>query len=332
MTFSHSAMRAVVFDGKLRFVKNYPVPEIPTDWALISVLEAGICGTDIEIVKGYKEFMGVLGHEFVGIVEQSDDPAWIGKRVVGEINVACGRCDWCAKELKRHCSNRSALGILSHDGCIADYCALPVSNLFEIPAEMSNARATFIEPLSAACEILEQLQIQGAERVLVLGDGRLGILCAWVLSTLFSDVTLIGHHTEKLAKAKWRHLKTAHSTAKLDLKADIVVDATGSDSGINEAMSLCRPRGTIVLKTTVASQRAINLAPIVVNELTVVGSRCGQINDGLRMLQSYPDMPVERLITGQYPIEQAVEAFERSAQPDALKVLIDTSDTTSHDA
>ena len=320
-------MRAVVFDGELTFVKNYPVPEIPAGWALMRVLKAGICGTDIELIKGYKEFKGVLGHEFVGIVKKCDDLSLIGKRVVGDINAGCGKCGWCTKGLQRHCPNRTVLGIINHDGCMADYCVLPVSNLFEIPAEMSNEREIFIEPLSAACEILEQLQIQGMERVMVLGDGRLGVLCAWALSTLLSDVTLIGHHPEKLALAEWRHLKTMIDKAVPGLEADIVVDATGYGGGIVEAMSLCRPRGIIVLKSTVASQGEIDLSPIVVNELTVVGSRCGQIEDGLRMLESYPDMPVERLITARYPIERAKAAFDRAVQPDALKVLIEISDT-----
>jgi len=322
-TATPSAMRAVVFDGTLRFIKDYPVPEVPPGWALIHIIKAGICGTDIELIKGYKDFKGVLGHEFVGILKESEDPVWIGKHVVGEINAACGRCDWCARDLQRHCPNRTVLGILNLDGCMADYCILPVENLCEIPAVMSSARAICIEPLSAACEIIEQLHIQGTERVVVLGDGRLGILCAWVLSTLIPDVTLVGHHRKKLALANWRHLKTMLGPAKFGSLADIVVDATGSGNGLADAMSLCRPRGTIVLKSTVVSYGEVNLSSVVVNELTVVGSRCGQMKDGLQMLASYPDMPVERLITARYPIEQAKAAFEHAVQNIALKVLLD---------
>ena len=316
-------MRAVFFDHELRFVENHPMPEIPPGWALIQVRQAGICGTDIEMVRGYREFKGVLGHEFVGIVNQCDDSKWIGMRVVGEINAACGQCDWCTKRLERHCPNRTVLGILDHDGCMADYCVLPVGNLIEIPEEMPNTRAIFIEPISSACEILEQMQIKGTERAIILGDGRLGIFCAWVLSTVLSDVTLIGRHPKKLESAKWKHLQTALQPAKITSGADIVVDATGSVAGIKEAISFCRPRGTIVLKSTVASPYEVNLAPIVINELTVLGSRCGQFKDGLRMLQLYPDMPLERLITARYSIEQAVSAFVTASKPDTLKVLID---------
>ena len=318
-------MRAVVFDGELRFVRDYPVPEVPPGWARIRVQKAGICKTDMELMKGYKDFKGILGHEFIGKVDRCSDPNWMGKRVTGEINAACGQCEWCARGLGRHCPNRTVLGILNHDGCMADYCVLPIVNLIELPSALPDDRAILIEPLSAACEILEQLELNGSERVVVLGDGRLGTLCAWALSTIVSDVTIVGHHAEKLELAKWRNLKTAIGSDDIAPGADVIVEATGSGNGINEAMSICRPRGAIVLKSTIASQGELNLAPIVVNELTVVGSRCGQFKDGLQMLESYPDMPVERLITARYPVEQAAEAFDRATQPDALKVLLEIS-------
>jgi len=320
-----STMRAVVFDDALRFVPDYPIPKSRPGWALIRVLTAGICKTDMELMKGYKEFYGILGHEFIGVVEQCDDSHLIHKRVAGEINVGCGQCEWCENALGRHCPNRTVLGLLDLDGCMADYCMLPVTNLHEIPDSVPDHRAIFIEPLSAACEILEQMTFKGLERVVVLGDGRLGILCAWALTTVVADVTLMGHHPEKLNLAKWRHLKTAHDSDEVEAGADIVVEATGSSEGIIEAMSLCRARGTIVLKSTVASQDKLNLASLVVNEQTVVGSRCGQFKDGLHMLESYPDMPLDRLITARYPIEQALEAFERATGPDALKVLLEMS-------
>jgi alcohol dehydrogenase len=318
-------MRAVKFDGELRFEKDHPVPEVPLNWARIRVQTAGICKTDMELIKGYMGFKGILGHEFVGVVEKCDDQSWLGKRVCGEINAACGQCKWCAEGLGRHCPQRKTLGIQDLNGCMADYCVLPVVNLLEIPPTMPDDRAVFIEPLSAACEILEQMTYNGSERVIILGDGRLGILCAWALVTVFSDVTLIGHHPEKLEVATWRHLKTLYGSDKVNPGADIVVDATGSGGGINEAISLCRPRGTIVLKSTVASQGDLNLAPIVINELTVLGSRCGQFKDGLNMLESYKDMPLDRLITARYPIEKALVAFERATQPDAFKVLLEMS-------
>ena len=322
MSMSPTIMRAVLFDGKLQFVTDYPVPEVPKGWARIHIQWAGICRTDMELIKGYLGFRGILGHEFIGVVEHCDDPSWVGKQVVGEINAACGRCKWCAKDLGRHCPNRKTLGIQGLDGCMADYCVLPISNLLEIPPEIPGDRAILTEPLSAACEILEQMRFQGTERLIVLGDGRLGILCAWALTTVLSDVTLVGHHPEKLEFAKWRHLKTARGAAEVESGADVVVDATGSGAGLIEAMSLCRPRGTIVLKSTVASQGDLNMAPVVINELTVLGSRCGQFKDGLRMLESYKDMPVERLISARYPIERALTAFERAVQPEAFKVLL----------
>jgi alcohol dehydrogenase len=315
-------MRAVVFDGTLRYLPDVPMPRTPVNWARIRIRKAGICKTDIEITKGYMGFKGILGHEFVGIVDACGDETWIGKRVVGEINAACGQCRWCADGLGRHCPNRTTLGIEGLDGCMADYCILPIANLRHVPDELSDDRAVLTEPLAAACEILEQVDMSGRERVITLGDGRLGILCAWVLATLASDVTLVGRHPEKCARARWRHLKTAENIAHVEPGADIVVEATGSEKGLTDAMNLCRPRGTIVLKSTVASQGTLNLAPIVINELMVVGSRCGQFKDALQLLQDYPDMPVESLITAQYPIEKAIDAFEKAQQKDMLKVVL----------
>ena len=316
-------MRAVLFDGALRYEPDHPTPSAPPGWALIQVRTAGICKTDMELTKGYMGFKGILGHEFIGTVAQCDDPQWIGKSVVGEINAACGSCEWCARGLGRHCPHRCTLGIDRLDGCMADYCILPVANLLEIPSELSENRAILTEPLSAACEILEQLPLSGTERAVVLGDGRLGILCAWVLATMLSDVAIIGHHPEKLALAAWRHIQQASSPDEIAGNVDIIVEATGSGQGIVEAMALCRPRGTIVLKSTVALQGDVNLAPIVINELTVLGSRCGQFKDGLQVLADYPDMPVERLITARYPIEEVERAFTRATERDALKVLLD---------
>jgi len=315
-------MRAVVFDGQLRFAGERPAPTLASGWARIRVTCAGICRTDLEITRGYLGFEGVLGHEFVGVVDQCDDARWVGKRVVGEINAACGGCPWCARGLGRHCPNRQTLGIRGLDGCLADWCVLPQANLVEVPPSVGDEPAVFVEPLSAACEILEQVPLSGSERVAILGDGRLGILCAWVLATALDDVTIVGRHPHKLAAAEWRRITTALSTDEIATAPDIVVEATGSAQGVVEAMALCRPRGTIVLKSTVAGGRELNLSPLVVDEQTIVGSRCGRSKDGLAVLQAHPDMPLERLITATYAIEQAEEAFQRAAQPDALKVLL----------
>ena len=315
-------MRAIVLDGQLRFTPNFPVPEVQPGWAKIRVITAGICQTDLELINGYLGFSGVLGHEFVGIVESCEDIRWIGKRVAGEINAGCGQCSWCQKGQGRHCPSRITLGIDRLNGCMADYCVLPISNLIEIPANISDDRAVLIEPLSAACEILEQLSLIGSERIVVLGDGRLGILCAWVLSTVASDVTLIGHHPEKLALSLWNNIKIAHGGNHCS-GADVVVEATGSATGLADAMTLCRPRGIVVLKSTVAVSATVNLSPIVIHELTVIGSRCGQFRHGLSLMAKHPDMPLERLITNRFPIESATEAFVMAAQNSAIKILLD---------
>ncbi|MFO8089048.1 MAG: alcohol dehydrogenase catalytic domain-containing protein [Desulfatiglandaceae bacterium] len=315
-------MKAVIFDGSMRYVDHYPRPEARAGWARIKVKLAGICKTDLEIMKGYMGFKGVLGHEFLGTVESSEDGALIGKRVVGEINAACGRCDWCTRGLGRHCPNRTTLGIAGLDGCMAEYCVLPVENLCIVDPDISDEQAVLTEPLAAACEILEQLTLTGSERIIVLGDGRLGILCAWALRTVAADVTIVGHHRDKLDAARWRGIQTAHGMESINPGADIVVEATGSGAGISEAMKLCRPRGTIVLKSTVAIQGEINLAPIVVDEMTIVGSRCGRFSDALKMIKDFPDMPLERLVTGRYPLYAAEEAFAEAQSGRALKVLL----------
>ena len=318
-------MKSAVLDGGIRYTTDYPAPERKSGWAFIRVRIAGICKTDMELLKGYMHFRGIPGHEFIGIVEECDDPAWIGRRVAGEINAACGRCEWCAQDLGRHCPNRTTLGIDRLDGCMAEYCVLPADNLVEIPQEISDERAILIEPLAAACEILEQHPLRGTERIVVIGDGRLGILCAWALATVAADVTLVGRHAEKLALARWRGIRTVQGTGRVSPGADIVVEASGSGGGIVEAMSLCRPRGLIVLKSTVALQGNVNLAPVVIHELSVVGSRCGRFGDALRMLRDYPDMPLQKMVTDRYPLSRVEEAFMRAGRKDALKVILNIS-------
>lgn len=315
-------MRAVVLDEGLRFQPEYPVPRIRPGWAAIRVKTAGICRTDLELVRGYLAFKGVLGHEFVGVVASCGDPWWIGKRVVGEINAACGNCNWCRNGLGRHCPDRVTFGIDRLDGCMADCCILPAANLVEVPEDISDDRAVFTEPLSAACEILEQLPLNGSERIVVLGDGRLGILCAWVLSTAASNVTLIGRHPEKLALAAWNGIRVTEDPRPC-MDVDVVVEATGSATGLSTAMDLCRPRGVIVLKSTVAISAAVNLSPIVIHEQTVVGSRCGRFRDGLSMMANHPGMPLESLITKRFPIEAALEAFQTASESPSIKILLD---------
>jgi alcohol dehydrogenase len=315
-------MRAVVFDGELTVRTDYPIPDFGSGWARIRIRKAGICQTDLEIMKGYMGFKGVLGHEFVGVVEACDDSSWIGKRVVGDINAACGKCEWCSNGLERHCPSRTTLGIYGLDGCMADFCVLPVRNLIEIPGGMSNTRVVLTEPLAAACEILEQLQIDHSHEVVVLGDGRLGIMCSWVLITTGAKITLVGRHRHKLKIAEWRHLKCITRVDDIQNRVDIVVDATGSARGFDDAVRICKPRGTIVLKSTVASKETINLSPLVVNEITLLGSRCGQLSDALAIMRTYPDMPLERLISACYPLEEARSAFDRVLNKKSLKVML----------
>ena len=316
-------MRAVVFDGELAVREDYPVPDYPPGWARIRVITAGICQTDLEILRGYMGFRGVLGHEFVGRVEACGDTSWIGKRVVGDINAACGTCEWCAAGLGRHCPSRTTLGIDRLDGCMADFCVLPVRNLREVPAAIPDTKAVFTEPLAAACEILEQLTIDPSHRVAVLGDGRLGILCAWVLTTTGADVTLVGHHADKLSTAAWRQLRCVTRLDDIGERVDVVVDATGSIGGLTEAMQICRPRGTIVLKSTVASKDPINLASLVIDEITLLGSRCGQFADALAIMETCPDVPLERLISARFPIEEALTAFNEALYGKPLKIILD---------
>ncbi|PKN36042.1 MAG: alcohol dehydrogenase [Deltaproteobacteria bacterium HGW-Deltaproteobacteria-19] len=316
-------MKALFFDGTLRFCTDVPEPLRPEGWARIRVLKAGICGTDLQILAGYHGYRGILGHEFVGVVEESDDSSMAGRRVVGEINIGCGRCNFCRSGMARHCLERRVPGIAGHPGCMAEFCTLPSSNLHPVPDAIGDERAVFIEPLAAACEILEQVPLTGSERTVVLGDGRLGILCAWVLSTVLEEVTLVGHHPAKLEAAHWRSVKTCDALGDVDRNVDLVVEATGTGRGLEEAITLCRPRGIIILKTTIAQPFKIDLAPVVVREITVVGSRCGRFSDGLQILLAHPDLPLERLITGRYPLEKGIEAFVQARRRENLKVLLE---------
>jgi alcohol dehydrogenase len=314
-------MKALWFDGERLALREIPPPELRPGWARLRVRLAGICRTDLELTRGYMGFRGVLGHEFVGEVIECADTGWVGKRVAGEINAACGTCEACRRGLGRHCPTRSVLGILNMDGCLAEECQLPAANLHEVPDGLSDRMAVFTEPVSAACEILDQVPLTGRERAVVLGDGKLGILCAWVLGTVLSDVTLVGRHPAKLERARWGGLRAVPADPGPEPGADLVVEATGRGSGLHAAMRLCRPRGTLVLKSTVAAPGDINLAPLVIHEITVVGSRCGRFETGLARLRDHR-LPVERLIEGQYPLDRGLEAFEHAARPGVLKILI----------
>jgi len=317
-------MRAVVFDNELKLVNDYEKPIPQKGEALIKITIAGICNTDYEITKGYMGYKGILGHEFVGIVEEINDAdkSLLGKRVVGEINNGCEVCELCHQGLQRHCPNRQTLGIWQKDGCFAQYLSWPIKDLLEVPKNVSDEQAVFVEPLAAGLEILEQLHIQPIQKVVILGDGKLGLTTALALNASNIDVTLIGKHQNKLDIAKAQGVKTK-LLADLEIKKewDFVVEATGSISGFEMALALTKPRGTLVLKSTVAASKEFNLAPIVIDEIRVQGSRCGRFAPALRLLES-EKINFKPLISGTYNIDKALEAFEKNKEKDTLKVLL----------
>lgn len=315
-------MRALVFDGQLRFDPRHRDPPVEQGDCLLRVLQAGICATDLEITRGYMNFRGVLGHEFVAVVEQAPDAGLLGKRVVGEINVACTRCDLCMSGLRTHCRNRSVVGLLNHDGAFADWMRLPAVNLHVLPDTVDDDQGVFVEPLAAAFQVLKQVPIDSRKWVTVLGDGRLGLLCAQVLRNAGCPVRVIGKHVDKLALCeKWqiRHRPLSEITPRHD--QDVVVDCTGSAGGFELAMQMVRPRGVLVLKSTVAAGTRTNLAPLVIDEVTVVGSRCGPFREAIHALASR-EVDVLSLIRRRMKLEHGVAAMELASQPGVLKVLL----------
>jgi len=314
-------MRALHWDGsQLQLREAYPEPPAQKNWVLVRVHLAGICSTDLQIFKGYMGFVGVPGHEFVGEVVAGALPLQ-GKRVVGEINFACESCEWCRRQLRRHCPNRQVMGILNADGSFAEYLALPVANLHEVPENVSNEGAVFTEPLAAAFEILEQVHLRPGVEVVVLGDGKLGLLCAQVLHVAGGRVTLVGKHEKKLAALRQLGVRGVARTDWQSHPADVVVEATGTTEGLAQAMALVRPRGTLVLKSTVAQAHTLSLAPLVINEVTVVGSRCGPFPPALQAL-ARGQLSVTPLIDHTYPLTEGVAAVQRAATPGVLKVLL----------
>lgn len=315
-------MKAVVFDNGLKLDNNYPMPVPQKGEALIKVNTIGICNTDYEITLGYMGYKGILGHEFTGVVEKAENKDLIGKRVVGEINCGCGQCDWCAQGLERHCFNRSTLGIWQREGCFAEYVCLPEKNLLVIPDNVTDEEAVFVEPLAAALEILEQVHIPPYKRVIVLGDGKLGLIIALALNAAGLDITLVGKHEEKLNVAKAQGVKTELlNNLKIEKAYDFVVEATGSITGFETSLALTKPRGTLILKSTIAASKEFNLAPIVIDEITVLGSRCGQFAPALRMLEQ-KRIDVKPLISDIYAIDDSIEAFERNKEKSPVKVLV----------
>lgn len=319
-------MRALVFDGELH-VDDVQLPVAGPGEALIRVRCAGICGTDLEITRGYKGFRGIPGHEFVGDVVESRDTFSAGKRVCGEINIACRSCPECRSGLATHCRHRSVLGILNHDGAFAEYLTLPCVNLHEVPDEVDDDQAVFVEPLAAAFQMLEQVAVRASERVLVLGDGRLGLLCAQVMALTGAQVTLLGRHSENVSLVEGRGFTVTVESAALEDRFDVAVDATGTTSGLGLAMELLRPRGTLVLKSTTAGAGHLDMSPAVVKEITIVGSRCGPFRPAIDAL-CRGTVNVSSLISARYPLSQAVAAFRQAGEPGTLKILLDMIEAT----
>jgi threonine dehydrogenase-like Zn-dependent dehydrogenase len=318
-------MRALVIDHGLRLEKNYLGPTPRSGEALIRVLQAGVCNTDLELVKGYMKFSGVPGHEFVGVVEQATGrEELIGQRVTGEINAACGMCETCRANRPTHCPNRTTLGIDRRDGAFADYLTLPFENLHPLSASVSDDQAVFVEPLAAACEILEQVNVRPTDRVAVIGDGKLGLLCAQVVALTGCDLVVVGRHAEKLHILQRRGITVTTDISVIKpATLDIVVEATGTPSGFALARQIVRPRGIIALKSTYQGEALpVNLTSIVVDEITLVGSRCGPFEPAIRLLATR-QVEVEPMIQARYSLDEGLAAFEQAALKGTLKVLVE---------
>jgi threonine dehydrogenase-like Zn-dependent dehydrogenase len=315
-------MIAVHLDaGKVGIVDTL-LPERPAGFALIRLLQAGICNTDLELQRGYYGFSGVPGHEFVGEVVDADTKGLLGKRVVGEINLACGCCSWCARGLGRHCPTRTVLGIVRQPGAFREFLTLPESNLHVVPDSIPTEIAVFTEPLAAACEILDQVRIPCGSAVAVLGDGKLGLLAAQVLQANGLRVHQFGRHAEKLKIAAKAGVTTEIRGAHLPEAAyRWVVDATGSQAGLHAAIRMVEPRGTIILKSTVHGEIPLDTAPVIVSEITLVGSRCGRFEPALELLQ-LGAVDVASMISERMPLASAPAAFDRAAQKGVMKVLL----------
>jgi threonine dehydrogenase-like Zn-dependent dehydrogenase len=317
-------MRALVIDNGLRLDTDYPRPVPPAGEALVRVLRAGVCNTDLELVKGYMNFKGVPGHEFVGVVEEAvGREDLIERRVAGEINAACGVCETCRANRPTHCPNRTTLGIDRRGGIFADYAVLPFENLHPLPDSITDDQAIFIEPLAAACEIPEQVNIRPTDRVAVIGDGKLGLLCAQVVALSGCDLITVGRHADKLALLERRGLVTTTDPASIKpASLDIIIEATGTTSGYEAARRLVRPRGTIVLKSTYHGEITVDLTKVVVDEVTLIGSRCGPFSPAIRLLANR-QIDVEPLIQARYSLNEGVAAFERAAHKGTLKVIVE---------
>jgi threonine dehydrogenase-like Zn-dependent dehydrogenase len=309
-------------ERRLRLRDDLPIPEPPAGEALVRVLAAGICNTDLELVRGYYPFTGVLGHEFVG--EVVSDGSLVGKRVVGEINAVCGECRACRAGRRSHCERRTVLGIVNRHGAFAEYLVLPIENLHVIPDGVSTAMAVFTEPLAAALEIQDQVAIDPRMRVLVVGDGKLGQLVAQTLALTGCDLLVSGRHDTKLQLLRQRGISTAAPDAIPAAAFDVAVECTGNHEGFGMAQRALRPRGTLVMKSTYADKLTLDASAVVVNELTLVGSRCGPFPKALALLAA-GTLDVRPLVSARYPLERALDAFDHAQRPGTLKILLEVA-------
>lgn len=312
-------MRALVFDGELK-LKEVPQPSLNDGQALLRVRLAGICNTDLELMRGYKDFSGIIGHEFVGEIV-AGVPDKVGQRVVGEINVACGKCDFCIESVPSHCRNRAVIGMIDHDGAFAEFITLPTINLHDVPDTITDEQAVFVEPLAAATQILNQVHFHPHDQVVVVGAGKLGLLCAQVIALTGASLTVVVRH-ERQAQllSKWG-IHAVYRDELRDAHASIVVDCTGVADGFADALDLVRPQGTIVLKSSYSGIPQSDLTRLVVEEITVVGSRCGSFATALHYLERHL-IDVESLIDAQYALHDAVDAMEYADRKGILKVLL----------
>ncbi|MFT3890175.1 MAG: alcohol dehydrogenase catalytic domain-containing protein [Anaerolineales bacterium] len=313
-------MNALWLENNKLDMRNIPQTRKPNE-ALIKIRKAGICSTDLELVKGYYPYTGVIGHEFVSDVVEADDPAWVGQRVVGEINAVCGECEQCRNGRSTHCEQRTVLGITNRNGTFAEYTSLPLANLHRVPASVPDEIAVFTEPLAAALEIQDQIQVKPTDRVLLIGAGRLGQLIAQTLALTGCNLRVVARHDHQQNLLKQRAIKIIAEDDVQPWRWDIVVEATGSPSGFSLARKAIRPRGTMVLKSTYKGEMSVNFSSIVVDEINLIGSRCGPFEPALRLMESKQVNPTV-LINSEFSLGEALKAFEHAAETGVLKVLI----------
>ncbi|MGD8939643.1 MAG: alcohol dehydrogenase catalytic domain-containing protein [Gammaproteobacteria bacterium] len=319
----NETMRGVWLENQTIILRDdLPLPELKTGEALIRLRQAGICGTDLQLLKGYYPFIGIPGHEFVGEVVQAPEAAHlIGKRVVGEINIGCGQCALCHSGLSKHCRQRSVLGIKNHNGAFADYLSLPVANLHVVPDHLPDEKAVFAEPVAAAARILEQVNIDPGNSVLVIGAGRLGLLIAQVVNTTQCQLRVVARHDKQKQILKQFGVTAIDDHQLPSSEADIVIEASGSPSGLQSAIKAVKPTGTIVLKSTYAGETGFNFSRIVVDEINIIGSRCGAFEPALKLFADNQIDPTP-LISHQFSLYQALQAFEAASRPGSLKVIL----------